>query len=159
MEAVMIFYVKLILMTLNGVGCEYLLWWQLWGRTRERGENLGEFPSVIRQHPVYKGCQHKILFSGTQPCPAIRISEIPGTLEIAADEEQNNLVLFSLPLRVSTRVNKQLKCSFSRRVEIRNRQMEGLFHFMFDLQLQSTTNGTEFNISGVCCQLSPVCMW
>ena len=146
-------------MTLNGVGAN-IYYDDNYGAELESEVRTWESFLVSSDSILFtKDVNTKILFSGTQPCPAIRISEIPGTLEIAADEEQNNLVLFSLPLRVSTRVNKQLKCSFSRRVEIRNRQMEGLFHFMFDLQLQSTTNGREFNISGVCCQLSPVCMW
>ena len=60
----------------------------------------------------------------------------PALLRLA-DEEQNNLILFSLPLRVSSRVNKQRTYSFYHCGEIRNTQMVLTWvHFVFDLQLQ-----------------------
>ena len=42
------------------------------------------------QHPVYRGCQQKILFSNFSHCPPEHIS----ALLRLADEELNNLMLF-----------------------------------------------------------------
>ena len=91
--------------------CEYLLSLQLLSLARPLQSYVRSERSFLMssyQHPVYRGCQQKILFSNFPHCLPQHISEL---LRLA-DEELNNLMLFWLLLRVSTGVNKQLICSF-----------------------------------------------